>query len=52
MDINSDDMTCSFQKPWDPCVKRKDAPDSLAQRQMIRVIPSNRASHIRTLQLT
>eukprot|EP00096_Caligus_rogercresseyi_P014482 TRINITY_DN6999_c0_g1_i2.p1 TRINITY_DN6999_c0_g1~~TRINITY_DN6999_c0_g1_i2.p1 ORF type:complete len:382 (+),score=129.89 TRINITY_DN6999_c0_g1_i2:650-1795(+) len=39
MDINSDDMTCSFQNLGIQCVKRKDAPDSLAQRQMIRVDP-------------
>uniref|UniRef100_A0A0K2UFK0 Embryonic polarity protein dorsallike [Acyrthosiphon pisum] n=1 Tax=Lepeophtheirus salmonis TaxID=72036 RepID=A0A0K2UFK0_LEPSM len=39
MDINNDEMMCSFQNLGIQCVKRKDAPDSLTQRQMIRVDP-------------
>jgi c-Rel proto-oncogene protein len=36
MDINPVDMTCVFQNLGVQCVKKKDASDSLTQRQAIR----------------
>nr|ALF84899.1 dorsal-like protein [Paracyclopina nana] len=39
VEVNQVDMTCVFQNLGIQCVKRKDAPDSLTQRQEIRVDP-------------
>lgn len=39
MDINTPDMTATFQNLGIQCVRRKDAPASLAQREKIQVDP-------------